>query len=367
MKILFPLLIIVAIFQGCGNSSNESSTNIDNNQKEIKHEDKLQKTVYPKRIHSNDTVSLEYTQNSVISYKWYDQHGNFLGDSSKIDWIAPTTPGEYHIKVVTIDKEGEKTTDIIVLKVVSNDDKSTDKQPLTPSTKVNIPIHSFDDIKAFLLASKQGDIKEATYICLGDSTRAKSVLNSQIYFYAIKDELNKYNIKSILEARRGHMLKQFLDESEHPTLGDVIDDIPSDGSSTLLELSLGVNDLFSFRDSVSYDEFKLNESYFKKRIKGRLIEAINKIKEYKPKTSIFLVTPNPTRDWENGTTLMVNIYKEVAREKNLPLANFAHDRMKNGQTTEDGEFDGWYRDWIHFTDRGLNELSDYILSKILPD
>jgi lysophospholipase L1-like esterase len=246
--------------------------------------------------------------------------------------------------------------------------------------KYFVPAHSFEDIKALLKDAKAGKIQDATYICLGDSTRAKSnVQHSEKYFYAIENALNSYNVNSILEARGSHMLKQFLDGSEHPTLGDVLNDIPADGSTTLLDISLGVNDLFHENDKHSDNPlyFSTHKAEYKKIIKDRLTKAVGEILKTKPKTSIFLVTPNPTREWEDATELMVEIYKEVAEEKNLPLANFTHDKMKDGTTTdEENEFDDWYRDnpkskdgkdGIHFSDKGLKELSDYVLSKILPN
>jgi hypothetical protein len=48
------------------------------------------------------------------------------------------------------------------------------------------------------------------------------------------------------------------------------------------------------------------------------------------------------------------------------LVDFIDGKMKGGVTTEEHEFDSWYRDPIHFSDKGLNELSSYVLSKILP-
>jgi len=290
----------------------------------------------------------------------YDKEDGNITDSIQISGSVDTSKtGIYKIKYSVKDSGGNSVQIFRTVHV-----KDTQLQ-------YNIPAHTFDDIKSLLKDAKAGKIQNVTYICLGDSTRAISdVQHSEKYFNAIKNALNSYNVNSILEARGSHMLMQFLDGSEHPTLADVLDDIPADGSTTLLDISLGVNDLFHEND-LHEDEgpfaFTNHKAEYKQIIKGRLVEAINKIRESKPKTSIFLVTPNPTRDWEGGTKFMLEIYKEVANEMALPLADFVDDVMEGGETTEEGEFDDWYRDGIHFSDKGLKELSDYVLSKILPN
>jgi len=85
----------------------------------------------------------------------------------------------------------------------------------------------------------------------------------------------------------------------------------------------------------------------------------------KPKTTIYLVTPNPTRDWEDFTHITLSVYKEVSKEMDLPLADFV-DEVMDGGKTENGQFDDYYRDPIHFSTKGLDKQSNFVLSKILP-
>jgi len=305
-------------------------------------------------------IELELGQNyEELGADAYDDEDGDISDKVMISGNVDTSlKGVYKVNYSVEDSYGNRSE--ISRTVVVKD----------TGVKYNVPAHAFDDIKAFLLASKKGEVADATYICLGDSTRAVSdVQNSQRYFNHIRDALKDYNVNSILEARGSHMLKEFLDESEHPTLGEVIDDIPNDGSSTILDLSLGVNDLFHENDlheSEGPFAFTTHKDEYKKIVKGRLKKAINKIRAAKPNTSIFLVTPNPTRDWEGGTHFMLNIYKEVSRELNLPLADFVDERMHGGDT-ESGDYDDWYRDGIHFSDKALDKLASYVLSKILPN
>jgi len=321
-------------------------------------------------LNGNDTIDLQIGESyEELGAKAYDKEDGNISDKIQILGDVDTTKvGVYRVEYRVKDSAGNSNRIFRIIKVKDS------------TTKYFVPAHSFEDIKALLKDAKDGNIQNARYICLGDSTRAKSdVQYSERYFNAVKKALNGYNVHSILEARGNHRLEQFLDESMHPTLGDVLNDIPGDGSTTLLDLSLGVNDLFHENDKHKEDPlyFTKYSDEYKKIIKDRLIEAITKIRESKPKTSIFLVTPNPIREWEDATEFLVEIYKEVAQEQNLPLANFTHDKMKDGMTTdEENEFDDWYRnnhrskdgiDGIHFSDKGLKELSDYVLSKILPN
>jgi lysophospholipase L1-like esterase len=321
-------------------------------------------------LNGDNMIDLKIGQNyKELGAEAFDKEDGNISDKIQILGNVDTTKvGVYKVEYKVKDSAENSNHIFRIIKVKDN------------TTKYFVPAYSFEDIKALLKDAKDGNIQNATYICLGDSTRAISdVQNSQKYFNTIDNKLKNYNVTSYLEARGSHRLEQFLDESMHPTLGDVLNDIPGDGSTTLLDLSLGVNDLFHENDKHKEDPlyFTKYSDEYKKIIKNRLIEAITKIRESKPKTSIFLVTPNPTREWEDATELMVEIYKEVAQEQNLPLANFTHDKMKDGLTTdEENEFDDWYRndpkskdgkDGIHFSDKGLDELSSYVLSKILPN
>ncbi len=239
------------------------------------------------------------------------------------------------------------------------------------SYNIDTPATNLNDVKRLFSASKAGEISKLTYIVVGDSTRAISnTNNSQLYFENLNNRLSKFPVNAVLMARGSHELKQFLEGSEYPTIDGVIATIPNSGESTIIDFSLGVNDFFELNEeriAKNLGGFRENRAWFKQVIKDRLVESVDKIQMAKPEATIMLVTPNPLKQWEDVTHLMVEIYKEVAYEKNLPLANFVNDKMENGNSTEDGEFDDWYRDGIHFSDKALNILSEYILGKILPN
>ncbi len=272
--------------------------------------------------------------------------------------------GRYHIsyRVEDSDKATAEVTRTVIVKA--------------PVQTLHTPARSFADVKVMIEASKNGLMNDLTYIIVGDSTRADTHTapadkdnNSQLYFETLQNKLNDYNVNTILMARGSHEIKQFLDGSNNPTVDQVIDLIPNDGEEAIIDFSLGVNDFFELNDERIQNNsgsFADNRVAWKKIIKDRLVESIQRILNAKPKTSIILVTPNTIKSWKDGTDLMTEIYKEVAEEQKLPLADFVDDKMEGGATENNASFNDWYRDGIHFSDKALTILSNYILSKILP-
>ena len=280
-----------------------------------------------------------------------NQDGDITGDIVVEGDVDTSTIGTYIITYSIVDSDGNKAEVKRTVRV---------KEDVYEDPK------SFAKIKRIIASSKTGT--RATYICVGDSTRAISdVTNAQRLFNSLKSKLDTYKVRSILEARGGHTLKEFLDGSKKPTISKVISDIPGDGSSTILDMSLGYND-FPYEDKPTDSD----ENSITKMIKDRLIEAIDKILKAKPNTTIYLTSPNPNYDWGLPTRAVQSAYHQVANKKNLPFADFVTDIM-GGYVGQGNEYDDWYigfidgkRDGVHFSSMGLDKVSNYLLGKILP-
>ncbi len=308
------------------------------------------------------TITLDQAFNDPGAEATDKEDGNLTNAIQVSSDVDTHKEGRYHItyRVEDSEKATAQVTRTVIVKAPT----------------LHTPARSFADIKAMIQASKDGLMNDLTYIIVGDSTRADTHTapadkdnNSQLYFETLQAKLNDYNVNTILMARGSHEIKQFLDGSNNPTVDQVIDLIPNDGEEAIIDFSLGVNDFFELNDERIQNNagsFAENRANWKKIIKDRLIEAIQRIWNAKPKTSIVLVTPNAIKNWKDGTDLMTEIYKEVAKEQNLPLADFVDDKMDGGATENNPAYDDWYRDGIHFSDKALKILSNYMLNNILP-
>jgi hypothetical protein len=406
----------VLILNGCGSSSSSTA-------------EKKPSNLSVNNIEAGSTILLQLNNSdSIESYTWWDQNGSLLGNTPTVEWKAPNTAGKYTITVDTVDTKGKKRTSDVVITVTkkvstgdypvltlngdenlsltqgdnyvelgayaidTEDGNITDEIIITGSvdtttvgkytitysvsdstgnstTKMrNVTVlkptftGEFADIKQLLQDSKDGLVSDVTYICVGDSTRAKSdVTHAEHLFNTISDKLDGYNVNSILKARGSHTLREFLDESNTPTISDVISKIPGDGSTTILDMSLGYND-FPYETELAKES---HQDEVKDIIKDRLIEAIDKILEAKPNTHIYLTSPNPNYNWDLPTRVVQKAYHEVADEMNLPFVDFVSNLM-NGYIGYEASYNNWYIDNVHFSTYGLDLVSDYIFSKILP-
>lgn len=364
MRNLFFALILLFSIVGCGGNpttkivelgNTQTRATIDNNKTENSSDNRA------------PTISLVGSSTMEIELgETFNDPGAVANDAEDGD-ITP------NIKVtgsVDTHREGNYT---LTYSVTDSGGKAAQVRRTVIVKQVDIatPAKDFDDIKALFRASKNGLIEKVTYIVVGDSTRAVSVKNnSQRYFNHLEQAFERFSVDAILMARGSHELRQFLDATAHPTVDEVIEKIPNDGETTVIDLSLGVNDFLALnqeRVDNNLGGFSKNRARFKQVIKERLLKAIDEIRVARPKTTIMLVTPNPFKKWEDATDLMVEIYKEVADEKHLPLADFVDDEMHGAKTTEEGDYDEWYRDGIHFSDKALDILSNYIAGKILPE
>ncbi len=313
----------------------------------------------------NSTIS----ETETVDYLWITKEGDILGREDTLHWIAPQEEGDYDIiLVLNFQKEDESTSTITI---------TVKKPPLVLENNDS----TFTTIQKMIQPSNEGTLKDVTYICVGDSTRALTttpegkINHSDNIFKDINAQLQNYNVTSYLDAQGGLTFKGYLgrgayleDSRDWINIQNTINKIPADGYTTIVDISLGVNDLSGLDQIYPYKEYPsyYNNDYyfFRNEIKNLLLETIQDIRNAKPKVKIMLTTPNPMRDWPEGAGIYQRVYREVAQEEHIPLANFVDEIMPAAGTTA---FKNWYLDNIHFnTSVGLPQVSNFILGKILP-
>ena len=224
----------------------------------------------------------------------------------------------------------------------------------------NTPV--FDNtIQELLYSAQNGTVENVTYICIGDSTRARSEDDrAHLLFDRVALALEDYNVTSHLLARGNHTLDDFIHGDVSPTWAETANLIPNEGETTIVDISLGVNDFFALNISSNAQFAGATQA-----IKDKLIEAINMIKSQKPQTTFLLTAPNPSKVWEQATQIYLKAYKEVANENDYIFINFIDDIMP---AYNEVGFSDWYREnnEIHFSVYGLYKVADYILLNILP-
>jgi hypothetical protein len=231
----------------------------------------------------------------------------------------------------------------------------------------NDEINTFADIKNLIQNSKDGLI-DATYILVSDDTRSgdlspfddpTSPYSGGYLFDLLLDTLSDYGVDANLYARDKHTISEFKDEnSSSPTWEDVVNIIPDDGNTTIVDISLGINDLNS--DDANIDTIKTN-----------LQNAIENIKDHKPNTHFILTMPvrkyspsNIQKSYQEAAILS-SVYKQVSSQMNIPLIDTMDELIPNySQLNSD-----WYlkdSSGYHLNKEGQQILSDYILEKIMP-
>ncbi len=210
----------------------------------------------------------------------------------------------------------------------------------------------FKDIKTLIYNAKHGVITDATYICVGDSTRADDGKHGgQYLYYQLRDTLKQYNVSSHLLAKSGHTMRDFAGDIFEPNWKNAVNLIPNEGEHSIVDISLGINDVWN--------------SNIKDKIGENIKKAINKIRMYKPMTIFVLTMPDRNYGDEENTQIMRVAYIETARELNLPLNNVIDSLMP---TQEETSYDWYKKDGfnVHLSREGQKLVADFILQNILP-
>ncbi len=252
----------------------------------------------------------------------------------------------------------------------------------TTKEEPSVELIGLAKIQDLIKKSRDGILNDVTYICVGDSTRAKSQEDqAHLMFERVKASLDNYKVNSILLARGSQELAHFLEiklengSVRKPTYKDVIAAIPGTGSHTIIDFALGINDLWDLHVRSQTDMVDAEAI-----IKERVLRSIELIKEEKPDVNFFLTSPSPLLDWEEGSEVYAKVYKDVTSELDLPFVNYVDNimppRVQDKNSTSIA-FEEWYRleptdsdpnhrDPIHFSEYGLHKVADYILEHILP-
>lgn len=238
---------------------------------------------------------------------------------------------------------------------------------------------TFATIQGMISAAGHGDMADVTYISIGDSTRAHTQTpdgsdnRSDYIFRDINASLADYNVKGVLVSQGGLTFQTFLgrehyDPTESRTwinIQEAIDQIPGDGNSTIVNISMASNDVTGIlQHELSADQqtdYQIYGPIIRDRIKAMLLETIAKLRETKPNIKVMLTSANPYKDWENGSATYHDAFAEVATELQLPYADFVTEIMPDPATSQ------WYLDGIHFNQEvGIPAVVEFIKGKILP-
>lgn len=186
------------------------------------------------------------------------------------------------------------------------------------------------------------------YAVVGDSTRDNSY-NDMIAYYTRM--LGKAGITMIDNAASGQSGFDWSSNADSPNVNDLIAAIPSDGTGTVVEFSLAINDTSSSGGEAP--EVQLA------KISGGLDALI----AAKPNITLFFVQPVPVAAAARNDS-MIAFYDLLARTYNKHLV-MLHDVMAS--VYDDGTGNVFYFDGTHPTATGSIRAANYILSEILPD
>jgi lysophospholipase L1-like esterase len=215
----------------------------------------------------------------------------------------------------------------------------------------SLTAYNFSDIQTLIANSRDHKTKDVTYIVVGDSTRAISRHKGEYIYYQLKDTLDGYQVTTKLFAKAGHMAEEFNHESASPTWREVANSIKGDGSNTIVDICLGINDLWDGKENT---------------LKSNIRSAIYKIQDKKPNTIFILTMPNRIINDVEYTEILRSVYIDLSNELDMPLNNIIDDLMPTPQETDIS----WYRDDgfnVHLSRSGQALVANYILENILPD
>ncbi len=295
--------------------------------------------------------------------EWSSSGADFaIGTAGKL-YIAKTDDAQWLWDSTTLDTapEFQLSDGIIELKIkksdfhlgssyrvgarVFNDASETEPLPqesFYPYAQTTTTSNGFADIKSTL--SHSG----ATYISVGDSTRADDphYHNGEI-FSDVSHALGE-GVSSYLQATPGHTAKAWNGEGDTLTWRHTLATIPNDGSSTVVNISLGINDMRYFED--------------KEALLANLREGVTKILAQKPKTHIMFTMPN--RMVGLASDGYIAVYKTLA--KDFPMVSteaiFASGDLTLYRAEDAQEYGESVR--IHLSSEGQRRITQTLLSHI---
>jgi len=191
------------------------------------------------------------------------------------------------------------------------------------------------------------------YIVVGDSTRAS--FDAPLIAKNIRNAFAKYNLEVSLNAQGGYRVEQFINPalSQYPHYKKVINLIQGNGSTTIVDMSLGVNDIGSSNGHHSST----------KELERLIKKAIALIKGAKPQTTFVFTSPNAFLNNQIYTNRTMTAYRNLSQELGIPFINF-HDNVYVNYTRAQQQ--ALYRDGIHYSKHGTEVQADYIINQLRP-
>ena len=256
------------------------------------------------------------------------------------------------------DKANEKVEEIAEIKVneVLGDlrtevDNNTKELLYTDNIKQNEIMSKWHRL---IKEAKEGIRDDVVYICVGDSTRES---NGQHIFKSIQNILEPCNVKCYLHAQSGlkaeHWSETNLVQSGYIKVSNLWganpytwDIIPNDGSTTMIDICLGINDMTG--NNTETDVY----NYIK--------TGIDKIKSVKPNVLINITSCNRLNSNDKSNKLN-NVYKKLIADNNYSFIDVLNNVF---QTWYDIE--GMISDGTHPNYDGQLKMANYIISKLIP-
>lgn len=207
-------------------------------------------------------------------------------------------------------------------------------------TPVNLQIHD-------LLRKSYAGKKLVTYIMVGDSTRA----SHGAYIYSmVNDALKALRVDTYLSAMSGLRAEHWGSDVSTLQPGyiqakDLINLIPDDGTNTIVDICLGLNDT--------------NKT--STQIKEYITHGIDIIKDSKPNIIVNLTSPNRI-DTPVWTAVMKTVYDELAS-----LGEYGYINVVDNVFKEYGESLPYFLDTWHPNELGQRKMAEYILGKLIPE
>jgi hypothetical protein len=196
-------------------------------------------------------------------------------------------------------------------------------------------------IRSLMDAAAAGTNSEVVYILSGDSTR-DSYNAGQEYIYS--KHLAQINVHYVHNAKSGLRAFQWVNNKvPSASLSKALENSKGAGENTIMEFSLGINDL---------------NGYGAEKAQQNVIESISAYLKAKPKAHLFLVVPVSHKT--NFQKKWLPFYLEVAKKFDLPLLN--QERVLNVAFND--KHDRFYYDNTHPNFFGAMRLTKYILDAV---
>lgn len=300
----------------------------------------------PEPLKTPDVLTTESIQEGVqgsilvngAEVKVYDE----TGVKSEIALLRGQVTDSYTL----IDSKSDKAD---LANVATKDEVSAVSSQLAENTKqidTTVQKTVMDKFHKILSDASEGSV-QATYIIVGDSTRASN--GAWIHKY-VSEFLSRYNVTTYLSAQSGlkaeHWSKYTPNlQPGYPTVDNVIALIPGTGTNTMVDICLGINDAFSKTATET-------ETYIK--------AGIDLIKASKPDVIVNITSPNRLSD-SAVVDKLKTVYKNLSESYGYGFINVLDNVFKEWNAGIKADY---FVDDTHPNELGQRKMAEYIVSKL---